>query len=370
MPSESPTSNRPAAPATGYLGRILAALCCFTLGLALVSALVAYVANPVLRPQRDTGMPSEKLRELAAVAPQIDVLVLGTSRLLHGFDPRVFEAETTRLGRPLRAYNLSLQRLLLWEQAQVLDDALALPGFKPKLVLLEPAVGLGISPENFTHARTVDFETPTAWRLAARTILGSDRSPPHKAWNLATHSVVGALHATHYGLYTDTAFPARATATDPEARLTPELRGFVAKPDRPPAEKTPDWLAGMASDYAVRYPHDSADRGVLPEPMRAHFAELHRKLAARGITLVFVQPPQLGFTTPELRELTYRFPAALRQGTEPARVVSFLNPAAHPALFEPRWWVDYNHVTAGGARLFTAELARELLREPRFARAP
>lgn len=339
--------------------RIIAALLLCGLGLATTSFVVAQFLTPRVKPARDTGMPREKLAELAAIAPGVDVLVIGTSRLLHGFDPRVFESETRKLGRPLRAYNLSLQRLLLWEQARVLDEALALPGFKPQLVLLEPAVGLGISPENFTHARTIEFETPAAWRLATASVLGSDRSAAHKAWNLGAHSVVATLHLANYGLYTDVAFPARDSLAATEAPER-DWRGFVPKKDRRPDESAPEWLAAMAREYAVRFPRDSADAGPLPAPMRAHFDALRAKLAARGITLLFVQPPQLGFTTEELRALTFRFPRALRSADR-APVLSFLDPAKHPALFEPRWWIDYNHMSVSGARLFTAELAREVM---------
>lgn len=344
--------------------RIIGALLLCASGIGVTSLAITRFVTPRVQPQRDTGMPREKLRELAALAPEVDVLVIGTSRLLHGFDPRVFERETRKLGRPLRAYNLSLQRLLLWEQAQVLDDALALPRLKPRLVLLEPAVGLGISPENFTHARTIEFETPAAWRLATSSVLGSDRSPAHKAWNIATHTIVAGLHVSNYGLYTDVVFPERGRPERVDS-FAIEWRGFEPKKDLRQDENPPDWLKAMAAEHAVRHPRDAADAGPLPAPMRAHFEALRAKLAARGITLVFVQPPQLGFTTEELRTLTYRFPRAL-QSSGGAPVLSFLNPAAHPALFEPRWWVDYNHVTETGARLFTTELARELV-QPRGA---
>jgi hypothetical protein len=340
--------------------RVLGALALFAAGLLACAVVVRFTLNRAVRPERDTGMARQKLQELAQVAPQIDTLVLGTSRLLHGFDPREFAAETARLGRPRRAYNLSLQRLLLWEQERVLDDALTLPGFKPRLVLIEPAVGLGISPENFTHARTVEFETPHAWRLAVASVLDSNRSLPHKAWNIAAHSLVAALHGTHYGLYNGVAFPPVPVVNEipgPDSAL----RGFFPRADRSSAEPAPTWLVEMQRDYAERFAADAATPRALPAAMREHFAALHVRLAARGIVAIFVQPPQLGFTTPELRELTFGFQPALVVGPQAVPVLNYLDPRTHPALFEPRWWMDYNHVSQGGAALFTRALARDVV---------
>jgi hypothetical protein len=98
------------------LFRVVAALLFAVLGLGLVSWVLQTSADQRW-PARNTGMPTAKLRELQAIAQEVDVLVIGTSRLLHGFDPTVLAAETRRLGRPLRACDLSLQRLLLWNRS-------------------------------------------------------------------------------------------------------------------------------------------------------------------------------------------------------------------------------------------------------------
>lgn len=354
--ARSSTPDRPIA------WRLLAALALCALGFATAAGLVALVANPLLRPRRDTGMAREKLAELRAVAPPIDVLVVGTSRLLHGFDPRVFDAEAARLGTPLRSYNLSLPRLLLWEQSRVLDDALATPGLHPRLVLLEPAVGLGIAPENFTHARTIEFETPAAWRLAVSAIIDSERAPAHQAWNIATHTLVAALHGLHFGLYTGVLFPPLPAPGENSPPSDRSLRGFSPQPDRPSTEPAPAWLAAVLADYTARYSTDSAAPGQIPAAMRRHYLALRERLRLRGIQILFVQPPQLGFTTPELRDLTFRFGPSLPANTGPPALLSYLDPQRHPELFDPRWWADYNHYTSHGATLFTRELARDVVR--------
>lgn len=362
MPPVENSGARASAPDRLIPLRLLAALALCALGFATAALLVAGVANPLFRPQRDTGMAREKLAELRTVAPQIDVLVVGTSRLLHGFDPRVFDAETARLGTPFRSYNLSLQRLLLWEQARVLDDALALPGFRPRLVLLEPAVGLGLAPENFTHARTLEFETPAAWRLAVSSVLGSERSIPHQVWNVATHSLVAVLHQLHYGLYTGVVFPPVPALPGNQPPPDAALRGFLPQPDRPPTAPAPPWLVDFARDHQTRFAVDSTLPGQIPAPMRRHYLSLRDRLRARGIEVLFVQPPQLGFTTPELRELTYRFSRCISNADTPPPLLSYLDPQRHPELFDPRWWADYNHYTAHGASLFTHQLARDVVR--------
>ena len=340
--------------------RILVALLFCALGLGLFALAVTFFVNPYLRPQRDTGMHREKLAELRAVASTVDVLVIGSSRLLEGFDPRVFASETARLGHPLRAYNLSLQRLLLWEQIRVIDDALAIPSLQPKLVLLEPAVGLGIAPENFTQARTVEFETPAAWRLAVSSILGSDRTFAHKGWNIATHSLVVALHAVQYGLYTNLVFPTPASAGPDRSSADAALQGFLPQPDYAVGQSPPAWLVDMRTEYVARFAKDSNTPGVLPAAMWASFLNLRARLHTRGIAAYFVQPPQLGFTTLELRELTFGFRPTLTASGGGSELLSYLDPAAYPELFDPRWWVDYNHLTSTGATLFTRDLARDV----------
>lgn len=343
---------RAPGPDTRQFKRIAAALAVFSLGLALTAAALGFL-DPVFQPRRDTGMPDAKLAELAARAPEIDVLVLGTSRLLHGFDPAAFHEETSRLGRPLRAYNLSLQRLLLWEQERVLADALALPGLLPRVVVLEPAVGLGIAPENFTHARTLEFETAAAWRSAVQAVLDSSRSPLHQAWNITAHSLVAGLHQLRYGLYTNLAFPA-----PPAAAEIPALRdGFLALPDRATTAAPPPGLAELAASFRSDYAARTSAPGPLPEALQRHFRRLRALCEARGIAVVFVQPPQLAFTTDELRRLTFQFAPALAGD---GGLLTYLDPAAHGPLFDLEGWADYNHMTATGARRFSAQLARDL----------
>jgi hypothetical protein len=306
-------------------------------------------------------MPSEKLEELRALAPTIDVLALGGSRMLNGFDPELFHRETRARGTPLRAYNLSLQRLLLWEQERMLDEALALPGLQPRFVLLEPAVGLGIAPENFTHSRTIEFETPSAWRRAVECILDSNRVAAHKAWNIGTHTLVLALHQANYGLFTRAAFPSLAIHRDRSDSVPAGQRGFQPIADLEPHSAAAPWLVDLTNTATTRFLTDSADAPPLSPALRRHFAALITKLRARGITPIFVQPPQLAYTTPELRQLTFGVMREFSRSSSPVTLLSYLDPAPRPHLYAPRLWSDYNHMRHSGAVLFTRDLARDLL---------
>lgn len=342
-------------------------------GTALVLALAGFaIAALVIRTtlvtgslMRDTGMPTEKLRQLRDIASEVDVLVLGSSRLLHGFSPVVFDEEMARNGGTARSYNLSLQRLLLWEQERMLQDALALPGLRPRLVLLEPAVGLGIAPENFTHARTIAFETPAAWARAVTVIAGSERPLWHQAWNIATHTIVLGLNLAHYGAFNTRAFPDQPGEPG-SVPLAPANRGFV--PLFPPGATAPAVPEVEAAAASYRADHLGSSTGITPLPaaLRTHFLRLKAAAEACGARVVFVQPPALGFTTPELRSLTRQFAPDL--GTK-AEVWNFLDPDAHPELFTPRLWSDYNHLNADGAKVLSRELARRAAEaEPRGTR--
>lgn len=342
-------------PARGrFLLRTAAALLAFAAGLGVFAIFTQTVLNPVFHPRRDTGEPTAKLAELRAIAGDVDVLVLGTSRMLHGFDPQQFDAESARLGRPLRAYNLSLERLLLWEQERVLDAALELPGLQPKLVVLETCVGLGIAPENLTHARTVAFETPASYREALACIVGSNRSLPHQAWNIGMHTLVLGLNRTHYGLYASAAFPPVAAAA------APGDLGFEPLPDPAPGTAPDAWLEQLIRELPATRAREQAATGEFPAPMRRHFERLCAKLRARGIACVFVQPPQLHYTTDELAQLTTGFARAFPPGPDHPAVISYLDPQRHAELYDARLWFDFNHLTAAGARRFTHDLARDL----------
>jgi hypothetical protein len=347
--------------------RIIAALALCALGIIGTAAAFRFALNPIVRPERDTGMHREKLTALRALAPEIDVLVVGSSRLLHGFDPRLFDAEAARLSQPLRSFNLSLQRLLLWEQVRVLDDALAIPGLKPRIILIEPSVGLGIAPENFTHARTLEFETPAAWYLAVSAIVGSNRSVAHKAWNIATHCLVALLHAVHYGLYTSVVFPPVPAKSTVPTLSTPSLHGYIPLPDRPSDDPALSGLADLQAHYLANFAAHSANPGSLPAALHRHFLALRDRLGQRGVEVLFVQPPQLDFTTPELRELTFQFAPAIAPENGRPGDLSYLDPNAHLELFAPRWWLDYNHYTTTGASLFTRRLAADVIRVGRIS---
>ena len=300
-------------------------------------------------------MPTEKLRDLSKQADKVEVLVVGTSRMLHGFDPAIFAAETQSAGHGLSAYNLSLQRLLLWEQERIIADALAIPGLKPRLILLEPAVGLGIAPENFTHARTLEYETPAAWVTAVRVIQSSDRPWWHRAWNITSHTVVLALHAVNYGAGNALAFPPLTDDSKSPGWATD--RGFIPLAPRTLSAADEAQLALWCDQHRRDYEHAPVDREPLPAAMRDHFIALRTRLEATGARVVFVQPPQLGFTTDELRRLSRRFEPSVGPI---APVLSFLDPARHPHLFAPRLWSDYNHLNAEGAAAFTRDLAQAL----------
>ncbi len=335
--------------------KLVGALALFAVGLAAVAATVSLL-RPAIAPERATGMPSDKIAELRTLAPGIDVLVIGGSRLLNGFDPAQFATETARLGQPLRAYNLSLQRLLLWEQERMLDDALALPGLKPRLIVLEPCVGLGIAPENFTHSRTIEFERPAAWWRAVENILGSDRSPAHQLWNVATHTVVLGLHLTHYGLLSERVFPApRGLNPAPAGAL-----GFEPKPDLPAGAPPDPWLADLIRQLPAEHAAARTEDLRLPPTMRRHFERLTARIRARGTQVIFLQPPQLAFTTAELRRLTHAFPRDFASVPAGPPVLSYLDPTRYPEFYDARLWADYNHLTASGARVFTGALARDL----------
>jgi hypothetical protein len=352
MPPSTNTSSRAGA-------RVVGALLWFALGFALAAWLLGAWITP-RAPARDIGPHSRNLRTLAREPERGQVLVLGASRVLNGFSPAAYEEGLAASGVRAKAFNLSLQRLQLWEQEQVLADALAVPGVKPRLIIIEPVLGLGIAPENLTQARTIHMETAAAFRLATSSILASGRSPAQNAWNIATHGAVAGLHAAGYGRLSSVAFPP----------FTPPIQypdpGYLAIPGLRPGEPPPAWLAETREQYLANLTLWRGSAPPAPPHLLAYFAAWRARLEAGGAKVVFWHPPLLGFPGDFYRGQMLGLEAAW--AAQPGfPQVSHLDPVLHPALYDARLWSDPLHLRRPGAEILSRLLAEEtapLLKEP------
>ncbi len=305
-------------------------------------------------PARDIGPHTSHLRALARDPAAGDVLVLGASRLLNGFAPRVFEAELAARGITVRATNLSLQRLQLWEIEPALAAALAVPGVRPRLVVIEPATGLGVAPENLTHARTLHFETPAAFALSVAAIRESGRPVWHQAWNIGMHGAAAILRASGYGRLGALAFPPVGASVEDGA-------GYLALPGLAEDAAAAPELVWAKERLAAELPAWREAAPPLPGALARHFDGLRDRLEALGLRVVFVLPPVLAFPDAFYRgQILAMERRALSGEAGSAMWLSFLDPAKHGELFEPRWWHDYQHLRSPGAECFTRRLAGEL----------
>lgn len=342
---------------TGFLRRVMfAMMVCVVSGAGVAWGLRNWEA--ATWPDRDIGPHSAHLRALAADPAGGEVLVIGASRLLNGFAPRVFEAELAGRGVVARATNLSLQRLQLWELGQVLEAAIAVPGVRPRLVVMEPVTGLGVAPENLTHPRTLHFETPGAFSLSARAILESGRPPWHQAWNIVMHGAALGLRGVGYGRWGARVF------TPPDAREPMHEQGYFALPALP-AEAESDVELVKARERLVNgLERWRAEAPEVPRVLTRHFAELRVKMEARGVRVVYVFPPVLDFPGEFYRGQNLGLERHGRQQSEATggteSWLSYLDPNGNPELFDVRLWNDRQHLREPGAEVFTRKLARDL----------
>ncbi len=344
---------------TSFLRRVLGALVVFAASAGAVAwGLRTWEAAEW--PDRDIGPHSAHLRALAEDPAGGEVLVIGASRLLNGFAPRVFEAELAGRGLKVRAANLSLQRLQLWELEQVVEAALAVPGVRPRLVVLEPVTGLGVAPENLTHPRTLHFETPRAFALSVAAIRESGRPLWHQVWNVVMHGAALGMRGVGYGRWGAEVFgPPGGGETVPE-------EGYLALPALPDGAEVAAELVGAKERLSAGLAGWRAEAPAAPAVLTRHFDQLRAGLEARGIRVVYVFPPVLDFPGEFYRGqnlgLERHGRERMRAGGESEVWLSYLEVAENAELFDLREWNDRQHLRAPGAERFTRRLARDLER--------
>lgn len=350
----------------------LAAVACA--GFALTAALLGRLA-----PYPQMGDLDDKLRFFEARRDDYDTLFFGSSRVLRGVMPEVFDAEAARRGEPVRSFNFGIAGMEGHETASLVRRVLAMEPSRLRRVVVElpDAEGLGtiIHPENRFKARMVFWhdpeETAAVIRVAGESSIAA----------ASDHLLHGLAHAGAAGLGRHWLAGVRdrlgaAVGLPPAHRLRsldPEelerTGGFEAfsdfayeKPDAHPLRRS--FLGAVPAyrrDLEVLSAANGAG-GLAPArptpsavPSDARVADCVARVTAAirrtGAEPVFLVPPTIR-PTPE----AYRLAAA---GRVPG-FVAFNDPAGYPRLFAVENRFDRDHLTTEGAAHFTRLLAARL----------
>lgn len=293
-----------------------------------------------LLPSRpDVPVVSAKLAWLAAHPDTYDTLFIGTSRVFHGFQPRVFDERMAALGHPSRSFNLGAAALNFPESLFVLDSALARMAKPPKLVIMES----GIIYQGPLPSQTDDSLRAVYWhdwrhtRIACESILRSSERRNSRLALLGWNISLFARNCSNIGRGSE------------QLRLDGRKRSPVAGVleegfNRVELAMSPEDRASFATLLARK-------KLKLELPMRrdpALTAELHalaERLATQGTRLVFVLMPAFRASMPEV---------------PPAPLIDLDDPGRYPEFWLPEGRSDPHHFNAKGAEVFSTLLATEV----------
>jgi hypothetical protein len=287
-----------------------------------------------------------KLAEYREHAGEYDAVFVGTSRILRGVDPTVFDRSMGELGHPLRSYNFGLNGMGFLEQLHLVDWILAQRPDRLRFLFIEPTerdavmrlVGREEHKVNLFTMRSVYWHAPEETWLGIHATWDSPRKTAKKIELTRLH----LLHLVHrlcnvgVGVGLVNIF---LTPGEPGAGL---VAGFV-----PRDPEGPEWDAvaeGAQREAAAHEP------GRLVVDFMTKMAERTR---AAGVRPLFVLPP-----TPQAPVLSRYLDASDWQA--PAEVLHYSRKSFPEILADQnQYFYDEGHLNLRGAELFSARLARD-----------
>lgn len=335
------------------LRRRLLQCACFGFGMAVVvAALHGLDAMPWFAWVRPKAVHWQRR------AADYDTLVVGSSRLHYGFVPAVFDAAMAAAGRPSSTFDLACTGMRMLDYLEFADWALdQRPGLRRLIVELGDPTALPPRREWMTE-RTLQTHGVGSFYVRLRAAFSAPVSDqPVALAHLLAH---GAAHELRLG-------QASRILDDCVQRWRGE----------PLADEAPVPDAGALDIGTNSWPAIEEARAALLADAQAVLAEVADKRTARsaawrradhdltacrrlqercrdqGVDLWFVLPPSLAPSV--VGE------AALAELGASANVLDFDDPARHPEFHALATFHDHTHLTAEGARAFTAALAAQLL---------
>jgi hypothetical protein len=329
---------------------------------ALTAALLGRLA-----PYPEMGYLDDKLRYFEAHRDGYDVLFFGSSRVLRGIVPEVFDAEMAGRGVPVRSFNFGIDGMGAHETAALVRRVLALRPRRLRWVVVElDGWSAELPAENRFKARAVFWHDPAETVAALETLALTAPSWRRRLELSTAHLLHLAARSTAAGRGRSLVSAGReriageATAAGRAAAELARHGGF--EPFSPSAYGTPTThpfrrrflellpVYGLAVE---RLPAANRAGGPLAafnvSAVARQVADI-RRAGARPVHLI----TPTARPTPELYRLaeTGRVPCLL----------AFNDPVAYPGLFAVERRFDVEHLTTEGAVRFSRLLAERLSR--------
>ncbi|MCH2173079.1 hypothetical protein MK489_20055 [Myxococcota bacterium] len=331
----------------------LYALLCVTSLLATTSLVRSGVQQSSPLPQ--VRQLSDKLTFWKENAAEFDVLLFGTSSLYRGIDPRVFDAETARLGAPTRSFNAGIPGLTFADGQRFLEAYLKDAPASLRWVIVEPNTRVWLDYENVTTARVVAVHDSANTLQVLRLLASSRLDFDDKLTSMANHLLAAAYHAVAAGEL------ARSTASIPASR-TPldEGQGFVAIEDAYPNEIAIrrgafQKLIESMREGIVSSDFTAVDKSPLPKAATSRFRAIAEGVPD-GAEISWVIMPFFGVSKSEPFRTTFA------SGQLPGTLLDLEDPLESPDGKNPRYFSDRTHLNRQGAHHFSRQLARMFVR--------
>jgi len=336
-------------------------------GCFLISTYGIGIAGRLALPPREVGELTEKIRAIERNDADIDTVAIGSSRMLHAFDPALFDRAAGKAGCPIHSYNLGIGGMNLIEMRYVLRRLAADHPARLSRALFDPPNDIHIQFANLKSQRVWVTTDPREAPLAIADILS--HPDPRKYSSLARYLVAFLYHNSALGLASRYLEPAEVAppAPPPEG---PDMRGFMPlDPAAPPSIERVGLLRDRA-DFARKTQtlHDQAADRIGPAPIDAdqenqriavirRMAEFIRSLGYEPALMSL--PDTYGESITDARDLQAAFD---RPGTQ-IPVVNFMDKADAGIIYDTASWYDWAHLTQSVARYVSTTAGERLCRK-------
>jgi hypothetical protein len=329
-------------------------------GCFLVASYGIGVGGRLLLPPPEIGELTWKIHAFERAAPQADTLAIGSSRMLHGFDPAVFDAASAEAGCPGESYNLGISGLNLIELRYVLRRLAAEHPARLRRVVFDPPNDIHVQFENLKSQRVWVTTDPREAPLAIADILS--HPDPRKYSSLLRYLVAFAYHNSSLGLVSRHLQAVVLPPPDPgEERdgYAPLDPGQAPSLERAALLRQSDRFSHLALDL-----RNEAAEQASAVPIDA--AQEQRRIAVMLSTAGFIRslgyqpvlldlPDTYGESITDARGLAAEMPRAVP-------VVNLMDKEDAAIIYDPGAWYDWGHVNAATARYVSSAAARRLCR--------
>ncbi|MFG0315791.1 MAG: hypothetical protein ACF8XB_00855 [Planctomycetota bacterium JB042] len=331
---------------------VVAFLCSFLGAAAALGRLVPWPDREQLAIKRD---------DFGAVKDEVELLVVGSSRVLRGFVPEEFDRECAARGFEVRSYNFGVGGAHELESDRIVRGLLALRPARLRYVLLEyqrpQPYRIGLSSR--LSDRSVFWHTPRQFLTACRHVFAVDAPFVRQLEQVWHHLLPTLAHVTGYGRVRDVFVRRFSDEPRRHAMMRERLvggRGYepvITRADRLRMEG--DWRkideTGVRELARKLERWNAIDRELVDD---SHLEALARDVEAAGARLLLVVMPGES-PTPELYRRSEPIPL-------PAPLLGFNRPHLFAELYALESRYNDRYLSESGAVRFTRLLAERFVR--------